>query len=278
MAKTAVINPRGRDGRFKKGGRRKRRKNPSRRDYGAAARSSNPPRRRRRRRYYGGARRRRRNPASPYATSGYYRRPNPSGFDFNELTDTLPAATAGVLAARFAVKQSGAWEAAQDGTLEPGIKQAIAAWIGAIFGGQIVGQVLGSEAKGNVAKIAALGYAGDLFLRQRFMRDSEFVQKNFSLQGMGDDEDGELVIDEDGNVYQLNGFEASSPIGAVGETFVDAVGNRYQSTAQGWQLLGAGGVGAVPYYGDPVSGFESSSPLGMEPARPNSDSSFGYSR
>lgn len=276
MARTAVINPRGRNGRFKRG---KRRSNPSRRrrrrNYGAAA--ANPPRRRRRSRGYFGAaprRRRRRNPATPYASAGYFRRPNPSAFDFHELTETMPAATAGVLAARFALHQAGAWEAAQDGTLEPGIKQAIALWIGATFGGQLVGQVLGSEQKGNIARIAALGYAGDLFLTRRFMRSNEFIQNNFSLQGMGDDESDssdDFVVDDQGNVYALNGFQSESPLG---EVITDSTGNAYQSTASGWQLMGLRGAG----YGDPIMGFQNSSPLGMTPARPNADSSFGYSR
>jgi hypothetical protein len=289
MAHTAVVNPRGRDGRFKKGGSRKRRRNPRRssgkrrhrrRNYGAAA-AINP---RRRRRHYGGGRRRR-NPITPYASQGYYRQPNPAGFNMDDITEVVPAATGGIWAARFALKQAGAFEPAKDGTLEPGLKHAIAIYIGAVLGGQLVGSLMGPD-KEHMAKIAALGFGGDLFLRARFMRDSEFVQKNLSLQGLGDADDTDYVS-------PLDGFQSSSPIAGMGApTMVDAFGNLLVSTPQGWQL--AGGMGQdVQYVTDPegnvfalsgaqsgavLGGFQSRSPIAGMGNVPSQESSFGYAR
>lgn len=269
MARTAVVNPRKR--------RRRRRNANGQFSSGGGGRTANPRRKKRRRRNYGAAaanprrrrsKGRRRNPASVYSTGGYYRRPNPTLFDMDDLTDTVPAATAGVWAGRWAVKQAGAFEPAKDGTLEPGIKHAVAIWVAAAIGGQLVGQMLGSEAKGNVARIACLGYGGDLFMRGRFMRDSAFVQNNLSLQG----------------------FQEQSALGAP-PTMVDAFGNSFVSTPQGWQLQG--GMGAdegdfVEIDGEvyqlegaaedaaALNGFSQESRLGMVPATPGGGSSFGY--
>jgi hypothetical protein len=280
MATTAVVNPRrGKNGRFMKGSSRKR--NPSRRhkrrrhrrhNYGAAA-TINPSRRHRRRTYGGG--KRRRNPVSPYASTGYYREPNPSEFSMDEVTEVVPAATGGIWAARFALKQAGAFEPAKDGTLEPGFKHAIAIYLGAVFGGQMVGSILGDESKGRFARVAALGFGGDLFMRTRFMRDSDFVQKNLSLQGMGDDEEDYVA-----------GFEQQSAIGEP--TMVDAFGNRYVSTPAGWQLAGVGEQFVQDEQGNiyalsggggggaKLAGFAPTSPLGA--VRSSNESSFGYSR
>lgn len=285
MAKTAVVNKRG---------RRRRRRNPTssttnrrrrRRNYGAAA-TINP--RRRRRRSHGIARRRpsrggrrRRNPVSPYAGTGYYRRPNPSFDVMNDATEVLPAATAGVLAARFALKQAGAYEPDAKGVLEPGIKHAIAIYIAAVFGGQLVDSVLGNG-KGNIAKVSALGFGGDMFLRNRFMKDSEFYRNNLSLQGLG------MGMDEDdgGGYYVPDGMDGFQEQSALGSTMTDAFGNTYVSTPQGWQLNGAddlvvddagnvyqlsGGGGAR------LDGFAQTSPLGAVRAS-RGGSSFGYSR
>lgn len=281
MAKTAVVNKRG---------RRRRRRNPAattnrrrrRRNYGAAA-AINPRRRSRRRRGHGAARRRR-NPVSPYASSSYYRRPNPRrtnpSFDvMSDVTEILPAATGGIWLSRFALKQAGPYEADSKGVLEPGIKHALAIYLAATLGSSLIGSVLGSG-KESIAKIAALGFGGDLFLRTRFMKDSEFVKNNLSLQGMGYD-DAEVVEGyyvPDG----VSGFQATSPIGAG--SMVDAFGNTFVSTPQGWQLQGAddlymaqdGTVYQLSGGGNArLGGFARTSPIGG--ARSGSkSSSFGY--
>ena len=271
MAKTAVVNPRRR--------RKRRRSNPRRRrrNYGAAA-LVNPPRRRRRRRRYGAARRpRRRNPASPYASASYYRRPNPPQmFDFQDLVETVPAATAGIWAGRWAVRQAGAFEAAQDGTLEPGIKHAIAIWLAAAVGGQFIGQLMGSEAKGNAARVAALGYGGDLFLRGRFLRDSDFVRNNLSLQGTEDEpsETVQLIRGADGNLYQLSGFQSQSALG----DYTDAAGNTWRSGPNGWEFVSsAPGFSGGPSDGSVLDGFQATSALGSPYYGRSSGTSFGYS-
>lgn len=286
MAKTAVVNPR----------RRRRRRNPQasttnkrrrrRRNYGAAA-AVNPRRRRRsnrRRRSYGMARRRR-NPVSPYASTSYYRKPNPSFDVMQDLTEVLPAATGGVWAARYALKQAGAYEPDAKGQLEPGIKHAVAIYLAATFGSSLIGSVLGHD-KEHIAKIATLGFGGDLFLRTRFMKDSEFVKNNLSLQGMGYDDD-----EPDAGGYYvpdgMAGFQEQSPLGS---TMVDAFGNQFVSTPQGWQLAGAddlvmddqgnvyqlgqAGGARLAGGGGAFGGFAQASPLGG--ARANNGSSFGY--
>lgn len=286
MAQTAVVNKR----------RRKRRHNAKRRrrnHYGAATpnrrrrrRHSSAPRRSNRRRRYS---HRRRNPGtpsrSPYSSGGYYRAPNPGMFDFEDLTEVMPAATAGIWAGRYALKQAGAFEPAKDGTLEPGLKHAIALWIAANFGGQLIGQLFGDVNKGRMATIAAFGFAGDLFLRTRFMKDSAFVKDNLSLQGLGD---GDL------DYGSMSGFQSHSQIGAV----EDSAGNQWVQTPQGWVLAGPGvGQGtqlvqtadgtvyemgrldSLPGSGSRLAGFQSHSQigqLGMRRANPNSQSSFGY--
>ncbi len=280
MAKTAVVNKRG---------RRRRRRNPTastsnrrrrrRRNYGAAA-TINP--RRRRRRSYGMARRRpagrrRRNPVSPYASTGYYRKPNPSFDVMHDMTEVVPAATGGIWAARYALRQAGAFEPDSKGVLEPGIKHAIAIYLAATMGSQLIGSVLGGN-KADIAKIAALGFGGDLFLRTRFLKDSEFVRNQLSLQGMGDDDDAEGYYVPD----EMAGFQEQSPLGS---SMVDAFGNQYVSTPEGWQLSGPGDVvvdDAGNLYqlgqhgGARLAGFAQQSPLGS--VRPSNDSSFGYSR
>jgi hypothetical protein len=312
MAKTAVVNPR-RHKRSKSGSSPRRRR---RRNYGAAAapRNDNPRRRRRRRHAYAGARthvrrRRRRNPGVQRVySSGGYRKKNPGMFDIDSVTDTLPAATGGIWAARWAVNMAGPMDAGEKKD-EPGIKHALAIWLAASFGGQLIGQVFGSSAKGDFARIAALGWGGDLFMRKRFLRDNEWVNKNLTLAGV-DDPDDVWGYAEEGEV---SGFQAQS---ALGDSFVDAVGNRYVKTAQGWALAGMGepqfvqdesgqiyqlgagetyhypsdynaimadagmGVAADPSYGrgTRLAGFQSQSALGalgVPRARP-SGGSFGY--
>lgn len=308
MAKTAVVNPR--RGKKRKSGHKRRRRN-----YGAAAapRNDNPRRRRRRRHAYGASstgvrrRRRRRNPAIQRAySSGGYRKRNPGHFDIDQVTDTLPAATGGIWAARWAVNMAGPMDAGEKKD-EPGIKHALAIWLAASFGGQLIGQVFGSAQKGEFARIAALGWGGDLFLRKRFLRDNEWVNKNLTLAGVDDPDD----VWNYSEGQDLNGFQSQS---ALGDSFVDAVGNRYVRTAQGWALAGMGqpqfvqgedgqiyqlgagqgytypsdydaimaesgaaGVPADPSYGggSRLAGFQTVSALGARPVRP-AHGSFGY--
>jgi hypothetical protein len=278
MAKTAVVNPRR---------RRRRRRNPSSSNSNPSSSNSNPRRRRRRRRtnYSAAAtvnprrrrarssRRRRRNPVSPYASSGYYRRPNPSFDVMNDLTETMPAGVAGIWLTRFALKQAGPYEPDAKGVLQPGIKHAVACYLAATMGAPLVGSVLGSGKEG-IAKIASLAFAGDLFLRARFMKDSEFVKNNLSLQGRGEDDEGYYVPDG------MDGFSTESPIG-LGSTFTDAFGNTFVGTPTGWQLAGADDVfqdeqgnmyqlgQAAARGGARLAGFAKSSPIAGA-------SSFGY--
>lgn len=272
MAKTAVVNRRrGRDGRFRKGGSSKpasrahhpkRKKNPSRRYYGAAA-----PRKHKRRR----------NPSTAMAVQrayqpAGYRRSNPSaGGFFNSMMEVLPAATGGVWAARWAVHEAGDFEKDDKGALVPGAKHALAIYLAAHFGGQMIGQLLGDPNKGTIAAISALGFGGDMFARKRFFTDSQFVKDNLYLDGVDDDGSPDVVSDQE---------EPYAELGA----YTDAVGNRYVRTAQGWQLAGA--------YDDPsrgaqrlagfqaqsaLGGFESQSALGGIVTSSNG-SSFGYAR
>lgn len=292
MAKTAVVNPR------KKRQRRRRRRNP------ATPAVANPRRRRRRhtRRYgaarrparrHHGARRRRRNPVSPYSSAGYRRQPNPLGLGklggaFKELMTIVPAGTLGISAARFALKQSGEWSKDSAGTLEPGIPQAIALFLAAQLSGVLVGTVFRNGRQGDVAKIAALSYAGDLFLRMRVLKNSQMYRDNFSLAGFGDDDDSPGEYDDTGLV---SGFQNAS---VLGEEFEDAAGDAYRSGDHGWALAGMGldsppGSGArLAGMGAPqlmvgadgnvyqLGGFQNASALGATPARSNTASSFGY--
>lgn len=296
MAKTAVINKRGRGGRFvskKRSGKRRRR------NYGAAAAEANP--RRRRRRSYGAAaprRRRRRNPASPYASSGYRREPNPLqmggiGRQLQQLVEIIPSGTAGIMGARFALKQSGAWSPDAKGVMQPGAWQALAIWLGANISGAIISTVFKSPSKGLYAKIAGLSFGGDLFLRTRFLRESAAFQNNFSLAGLGDDDEDEDPY-SDGEL--LNGFQSQS---SLGEMFTDSDGNTWQQQGGGWALAGMGapgeivqgpdgtlyqlsggmGLDSMPGSGASLAGFQSQSSLGglgAARARHNPNSSFGY--
>jgi hypothetical protein len=281
MPKTAVVNPRRKKRKKSAGGSKRRRRN-----YGAAAARAPNPRRRRRARASsgGGYRRRRRNPSYPAQ-----RRSNPGTFDFDNLVDTLPAATGGVFAARYATKLAGKFE---DG--KPGIKHAIAIWIAAQFGGKMLGDLLGSSSKGEYARIAALGFGGDLFARTRFLNENKWVNENLSLSGV----DADAVYDYSEGA-DLNGFQQGSQLG---DSFVDAVGNRYVQTAQGWALAGVGAElvqddsgnvyaleggdsGTYRYPGDydavmedsryTMSGFQQGSQLGFA-RRSRGSSSFGY--
>jgi hypothetical protein len=283
MAKTAVVNP-----------RRKRRSSKRRRRNPATSAQANPRRRRRSHRSYGSARRaaprrrRRRNPVSPYASSGYRRTPNPFGIGgingaFKEIMDIVPAGTLGITAARFGLKASGNWTNA-----EPGLAQALAIFLSAHVGGALVGTLMRSPHHGQIAKIAALSYGGDLFARMRLLKNSTFYQNNFSLAGMGDDEEEGGYPDEG----LVDGFQNQS---VLGEEFEDSSGDAYRSADRGWALAGmgldsgpgsgsrlAGGMGApqlmVGNDGSvyQLGGFQNQSALGAAPARSNMSSSFGY--
>lgn len=295
MAKTSVINPRRRrraKTSHKKGARVKRR----RRNYGSAAvaRSAN-----KRRRSHG---KRRRNPGVPSVYGGGgYRQKNPFGLE--RVMDTLPAATAGVWAARWAVKMAGPMDA--EG---PGIKHALAIWLASQFGSGLIGSTFGSSAKSEYARIAALGFGGDLFMRKRFLKDNAFVKENLYLDGVDSDD-----VPNYSDGADLNGFQNQS---ALGDSFTDAAGNTYVQTEQGWALAGMGetfvgpdgtvyaleggvgtesfqypanydrlmqssgvGVGPDPAYGrtgSAFAGFQNQSALGMRRANPSASSSFGY--
>lgn len=285
MAKTAVVNPR-----RKKRSHKRRRRNPS------SAATANPRRRRRRsHRSYGSARRaaprrrRRRNPISPYSSAGYRRTPNPFGIGglngaLKEIMEIVPAGTLGITAARFGLKASGTWSNA-----EPGLAQALAIFLSAHVGGALVSTLLRSSHSGNIAKIAALSFGGDLFARMRFLKDSNFYRNNFSLAGLGDDEDAPGEYDDSGLV---DGFQDAS---VLGEEFEDSSGDAYRSGDRGWALAGSMGLDSPPGSGARLAGmgapqlmvgqdgnvyqlggFQPSSALGAAPARANMSSSFGY--
>lgn len=225
------------------------------------------------------------------------RRKNPASFDLDNLMETMPAATVGSLAARWATGLAGPLD---DG--KPGIKHAIAIWIASHFGAQMVGQLFGSSAKGEYARIGAIAFGGDLFARKHLLAESEWATKNLYL---GDEA---YMVPDYSEGADLNGFEQTS---ALGDSFMDAMGNRYVQTAQGWALAGAGGMGAQVVQGEdgqlyqlmgdgsggelvyppdydeimevsgfqqrsPIGGFQQQSPLGFTPAGASHTSSFGY--
>lgn len=308
------LPPRNKDGSFRK--RKTARKNP-RPKTKARKRKANPMartavvnkrkgRKRAPKRYGGAKRKRRRNPStalSPYSSGTYYRRPNPSMFDMETYTRTLPAATAGIWFARWAVNMAGPFEPDSQGRLVPGFKHAIAIMVATEFGGKMVGQLLGGRREIDMAQIAAIGYGGDLFLRKRILVDSQWVQDNISLEG-----------DEE---YETDGYEAD---GMGADTYTDPAGNKYIRSGSGWQLADwqfgqpdevpsdaepgdivqtpSGDIYEVMADGNmqsrpdlagfeqtsPLGGFEQSSPLGYEPpaaprgvaTRADSNNSFGY--
>lgn len=237
MATTKVVNPKRRtpprraDGTFKSKGRRS---NPKRRTYAHGAASTR--------------RRRRRNPeaaAAPVSkraavrsvySYGGYRQRNPDMFDMDYLTETVPAATGGVMAARWGAKMAGDFEEVKSTVngqpvtyRAPGLKHAVGIVVAAHIGASVADSVLG-PGKGTLAKIAALGYGGDLFVQKRFFRDNEWMRDNL-LSGVDDDDQGDdvgafenrsaigddapqLVQGPDGNVYQLGDFQQLHALGA----------------------------------------------------------------
>lgn len=260
MAKTAIVNPRAANGRFKRGGRSKPRRSNKRRRYGrrrnpstaSADRNYNPRRR--------SKRRRRRNPGAPassvYSAGGYRRTPNPPDLmDFDRLVDTMPAGTLGIWAVRWGLKMAGDFE--DD---KPGFKHGLAGLLAAAVGSNAIGSMLGED-KTSIAYIGGVSFLGDLFARKALFNDSDWVKENLMLAGVDDLEEA-TEWDQD-----FAGFESESALGDDEEgaqMFVGPDGTVYQLSGvapDAAQL--PGGVG----------GFESTSQLG---GVPSSDSSFGY--
>ena len=248
MARTAIVNPRR---------RAKRKANKRRRSYGrkrntATASSSDRSYNKRRR---SSKRRRNPSPAASIYSAGGYRRKNPDLFDLENITDKLPACTAGVMLTRYALKMAGPFE--MDATTKravPGIKHAIACVLAAHFGSGIVSSMLGAS-KGPLAEAAAIGFAGDMFARTRLLDSSEWAQQNLFL---GDDEAPAEEYQEG-----VNGFEQASALGAGGYV-VGPDGTLYQMSG---------------YAPDPaMAGFEQQSALGsaFSAASPSGESGFGY--
>lgn len=214
MPRTAVVNPRKKRRKLygaaaaahakkRGGGRKKRRRNPS-----SQYAQTNPRRRARRR-----------NPSAYAQRNPSRRRRNPSSggsmFDIDRMMQIVPAGTAGIQAARWAVKLAGPFEPGAAGRSDkPGIKHGIAIALAAHFGGGLIGDLLGDPDKGAIAEIAALSWGGDLFLHRAFWDNpgpDSFATRNLYL-----------------------GADA----GGGASEFVDASGNRYIQTPQGWQLAG----------------------------------------
>lgn len=230
MARTAVVNPRRKRRKLygaaaaahakKRGGAKKRRRNPSAPSYALTN---------------GRKRTRRRNPAQ-YALKNpsRRRRSNPAGggyFDVDRMMGIIPAGVGGIQAARWAVKLAGPFETGAAGRGDrPGVKHGIAIALAAHFGGQMLGDLLGDPDKGAIAEIAALSWGGDLFLHRAFLDNSapdSFVARNLYLGDANSDQ--QLGADD----------------------FIDATGNRYVRTPQGWQLAGI----------EMGAGFETDQPL-----------------
>lgn len=258
MARTAIVNP-----------RKKRKSKPRKRSYGRK-RNPGPVRSYNARKRRSAPKRRRRNPSAPansvYSAGGYRARKNPAGdlFDFDYLMDTLPAATAGVLLARYAVKMAGPFEVVEKGEaggagkMGPGLKHAFALLVASRYGSQLVGSMLGPD-KSRIAEISAMGFAGDLFFRKRLFEDSEWVQTNLYLNGVDDMEEIDQEYDE------MGGFEQDSALGEP-QYVVGPDGTLYQ-------LSGTQVAPDPAYYPGAVAGFEEDSALG---AVPSEESSFGY--
>lgn len=199
-----------------------------------------------------------------YQPATYRRRQNPMGQFDHAVMETLPAATGGVLTARWALKQAGDFEKDDKGVLVPGFKHALAIYLAARFGGQMIGSMFGGN-KGQIAAISALGFGGDLFLRTRFMRDNKTFADNFSLAGVDD-------------AYDTPQSEPYADMGA----YEDAVGNKWIRTASGWQLAGYHDAATER---QSLAGFQNQSALGgfqnqsaLGGAVRSGSSSFGYAR
>lgn len=269
MAQTKVVNPKRKtpprraDGTFKKG----RRSNPKRKTYAHGAASTR--------------RKRRRNPTSTaiaptqraavrsvYSYGGY-RQKNPDMFDMDYLTETVPAATGGVLAARWGAKMAGEFEEVKSTVngqpvtyRAPGLKHAVGIVVAAHIGASVADSMLGAG-KGTIAKIAALGFGGDLFVQKRFFRDNEWMRDNL-LSGVDDDEaEGavgafenksaigddapQLVQGPDGNVYQLGDFQQLSALGAFENKSAIGDANGYTGIRRDPSHIGADNSNSFGY-------------------------------
>ncbi|MFW5921025.1 MAG: hypothetical protein ACOCUS_04240 [Polyangiales bacterium] len=245
MARTATVNPKRKKTNRKKkrstsGSAKRRKTNPARRSSRGKKRAAP------RRRTSGSASRkprRRRNPA----------RRNPRDImDFQYSMDMLPAATLGVVGARWAVQQAGEFEGGQ-----PGIPHAIWLYLMSRIGGNMVGNVFGDESRGDAFEIAALGFAGDLFLRYNFFTEPDsWYQRNVFLgdggrRGKGRSPYGRMM----------------SGVGNGRTQYTDARGRRYVRTPHGWRLAGTGNNKQLPPGGTRqtaagLSGFSMRSQLG----------------
>ena len=209
MATTKTVNKR-----RKRKGTRKRRRNTST-SYGSASRTQNRRRKRRRNVPQPGTRR-------AYASTGY-RKKNPDVFSLEQITEIAPAGAGGIFFARWAVKAAGEME---DG--EPGFEHAIAIMLAANIGGNIIGQILGDSRKADYARISALGWGGDLFLRKRFLKDSDWMNENLYLDGYDDDDD-----EEDDDVGRTGAFTDTSALGNL-QIRQDNMGNKFVLTQGGY--------------------------------------------
>ena len=251
MARTAIVNPRR---------KKPRRKSNKRRAYGRAA----APKRRRNPR---SPRRRRRNPAQAPASSVYsgggYRTKNPDYFNIDRVMDVTPAATAGIWAARWAVKLAGPFDPSTgtSTTPTPGFKHALAIVVASNVIQGIADSMLG-HGKGTFAEIAALGFGGDLFARTRLFNDSQWVKDNLFLgdDDQDDDDDDDLDLD-------LEGFESESALGEP-QYAVGPDGTLYEMSGAPDPAYSPGG--------NVLTGFESESALGNWGGTPTAANSFGY--
>lgn len=154
-------------------------------------------------------------------------------FDIEALIGTALPAGAGVVACRWALNEAGPFEPPTEAGKPPvpGIKHALAIYLAARFGGQVIGQVFGSPQKGHYAEIAALGFGTDLFIRKRFFNDSQWAQKNLYLAG----------VDAPDDSYYRQGMGTFEEQSSIGETYTSPEdGQTYVNTGNGWAVAGLG--------------------------------------
>lgn len=199
-------------------------------------------------------------------------------------TSIVPSATLGVYLAGWANSQAGDYE---DG--KPTLKHAAFIWLAARYLAPTLGGMFGGDSQALYAQISCLGMGGAMFARHYLFEDSKWMKENVHLG------DASYAVPDYSRGADLNGFTAQS---ALGDSFVDATGNKYVMTARGWALAGVGaelvqddegnvyqlGAGSYQYpqnydammYDAGVGGFESTSALGMARRRSSEHSSFGY--
>lgn len=212
--------------------------------------------------------------------------------DIDRYVKIVPPAAIGNSIGRFSVKQAGPFENGQ-----PGIKHAIAGILGVAVGSNLVGNVFRDARAAEYAYASGLGYLGELFLRKRFLADSDWYTGNISLEGDTDgypaqqfDQymEGNQVHDlgaGPGDVVALPSGEVVQVLAGPGQqTFRTADGNEWVQTATGWQMAGISNsrtaaalempVPTLP--GGSLRGFQENSQLGTY--GPSAATSFGYSR